>query len=93
MGEFYWLDSRIPTQEEMILLLAGKGQMKSTHCEDHPEFAKLRNELEESGYIKTSRNSRNGDYVIKSFKLNDRIFKVNDRFLCGSAIKSDFKRK
>lgn len=89
----YTRGGREPTPAELLLLLEGKGVYSMTGTADHPEFAKLRDKLEAGKFIRTCRNSWNGDYVIKSFKLNDRIFKANDRFLCGSAIKSDFKRK
>jgi hypothetical protein len=59
----------------------------STSSEDHPEFAKLRNQLEAEGYIETQRNCWNGDRSIKPFMLNGVVFNRGDRFLCAAAIK------
>lgn len=54
---------------------------------DHPSFTRLRNRLEADGYIKTSRNSRNGDTVLKEFFLNDIRFTEGDRFLSACAMR------
>lgn len=59
----------------------------STSSDDHPEFKKLRNQLEESGYIKTERGWWNGDRVLKKFYLNDVEFKKGYKFPSGAAIK------
>ena len=61
----------------------------STSSEDHPEFAKLREQLGTEGYIEIQRNSWNGDRSIKPFMLNGVIFNPGDRFLCAAAIKFD----
>jgi len=63
------------------------GEIKETAVQDHPGFAKLRNELEGGGYIKTVRNCSNGDTVLKLFKLNGKWFYEGDRFLSASAMK------
>ena len=54
--------------------------------EDHPEFSKLRFQLETEGYIRVERSWWNGDYVIKPFVLNDYNFKVGESFSCASAL-------
>ena len=64
---------------------------KTIGSEDHPEFTKLRNELENLGYIATVRNCWNGDRVLKTFRLNGFKFKKNDRFCCASAMGLDFQ--
>jgi hypothetical protein len=61
----------------------------SISSEDHPEFAKLREQLGTEGYIEIQRNSWNGDRAIKPFTLNGVMFDTGDRFLCAAAIKYD----
>lgn len=63
----------------------------SIRTEDHPEFAKLRDNLESLGYIKTDRNSWNGDVVLKTFMLNNVKFKTHNRFPCAAAISYNLK--
>jgi hypothetical protein len=53
--------------------------------EDHPEFAKLRSDLEAQGFIEVERMWWNGDRVLRPFTLNDFSFKKGDQFPCGSA--------
>lgn len=75
------------TNEQLVdILVNGNILWRSYGRKDHPEFAKLRNQLEELGYIRTSRNSSNGDIVLKSFKLNDMIFRKNTTFYCACAL-------
>lgn len=74
------------TAEETFNLLNGKGTWTSTWSEDHPEFAKLRNQLEELGYIKTERGWWNGDRVLKPFKLNEWSFRKGDKFSSAAAM-------
>lgn len=57
--------------------------------EDHPEFAKLRDELEKRGFIETKRNQWNGDSALKTFYLNDKKFTKNKRFCCAAALRYD----
>ena len=82
-----------PTNEDLIKILKGRDKWTSTSCEDHPEFAKLRNQLEELGYIQTQRNWWNGDTVLKPFYLNDTRFKKYEQFPCAAAIKFNLKYK
>jgi hypothetical protein len=80
------------THEQLVdILVNGNIQYRSFGTKDHPEFAKLRNQLEELGYIRTSRISCNGDIVLKSFKLNDMIFRKNTTFYCASALNNMMK--
>lgn len=88
---WYTKDGREPTSDELLKVLAGQGKCSMTGSEDHPEFTKLRNDLERLGYIETNRNCWNGDRVIKSFKLNGYIARKNWRFSCASAMGNHFK--
>lgn len=63
----------------------------SIRSEDHPEFTKLRDDLESLGYIKTSRNCWNGDVVLKPFMLNNVKFKTHSKFPCAAAISYNLK--
>jgi hypothetical protein len=81
------------THEQLVdILVNGNIQYRSFGTKDHPEFTKLRDELESLGYIKTFRSSSNGDRVLKPFKLNGKRFKKNETFYCACAIKSHLKR-
>ena len=82
----YTKNGRVPTDEELVLILQGKGKCSTTSSEDHPEFARLREQLGELGYIHIQRGQWNGDRVLKPFKLNGRKFKEDDRFSCGAAM-------
>lgn len=82
----YTKNGRKPTQKEMLEILKGKGWCSVTGTEDHPEFARLRNELEQLGYITTERSWSNGDRVIKAFKLNGRILSRGEKFSCAAAM-------
>lgn len=80
------------TNEQLVdIVVNGNILYQSFGRKDHPEFAKLRNQLEELGYIRTSRNSSNGDIVLKSFKLNDTIFRKNTTFYCAAALNNMMK--
>lgn len=79
-------DPANPTEEDFIKILKGQGCVMLEN-KDHEEFAKLRNQLEELGYIKTMRTMWNGDVVLKSFKLNNWIFKKGRKFPSASALK------
>jgi hypothetical protein len=58
--------------------------------EDHPEFARLREQLGEQGYIKIERGWVNGDRVTKPFTLNGLKFKVGEQFSCAGAMDTHF---
>lgn len=79
------------TPDELIKIIKGEDRVSSTHSEDHPEFAQLRNQLEAEGYIKCQRSWWNGDVVLKPFTLNDIKFKKNDRFVSAGAMNSALK--
>lgn len=76
------------THEDLIKIIKGCDKVTSTSHEDHPEFAKLRDQLEELGYIKTERGWWNGDRVLKSFKLNEWTFKKGHKFCSAAAMKN-----
>ena len=72
--------------------LNGKGQKTgSMSSQDHPAFAALRDHLEATGRIKTSRNSSNGDITLKPFYLNDYYFDEGERFPCAAALGNSFR--
>ena len=75
-----------PEDEQLIAKLKGH-RFCSTSSDDHPEFKKLRNQLEQDGFIKTERSWWNGDRVLKIFKLNGYEFRIGEQFPCGAAIK------
>ena len=53
---------------------------------DHPEFTKLRDMLQQQGYISTERSWINGDKVLKPFSLNTLKFKIGEQFPCAAAL-------
>lgn len=73
------------TKKDLFDTLKEKNIMKITGTEDHPVFDKLRNELGEKGYISIERGWWNGDRVLKPFKLNNKIFRKDERFPCAGA--------
>ena len=81
-------DRHNPTPEEIFKVLKGYDKSVSISNKDHDEFTKLRDQLEELGYIKTERNWWNGDRVLKPFYLNGWRFKKNHRFPCAAALKN-----
>ena len=68
-------DRKNPTNEDLIKILKGWDKSVSISNKDHDEFTKLRNQLEELGYIETQRSWWNGDRVLKSFKLKNCVNK------------------
>ena len=60
--------------------------MTVTSTEDHPEFTKIRDMLEDQGYIETQRNCWNSDTALKAFTFNDEEFLPGDQFPCGVAL-------
>lgn len=89
----YTKNGRIPTSDELLLLIKGEGECSVTSNDDHPEFAKLRKQLGEEGYIKIEPGWWNGDRVIKEFTLNNKLFEVGEQFSCGSAMQFGITRK
>lgn len=60
--------------------------VKVTRWIDHPEFTKLREQLEVEGYIKIQRSWWNGDRVLRSFKVNGIALRKGGTFYCASAL-------
>ena len=79
-------DRNNPTHDDIIKILKGYDRGLSISNKDHDEFTKLRNQLEELGYIETQRSWWNGDRVLKSFKLNEWTFRKNHKFPCAAAM-------
>ena len=82
-----------PTEEDLVKVLKGKGDCSSYSSDDHPEFKKLRDELEASGFIKTQRGWWNGDSVLKPFSINGAKFRKNEQFSSGAAIRHTIESK
>ena len=81
------IDRDNPSHDDLIEVLKNPYKSYSIGTVDHPEFAKLRDQLEQEGYILTERRWWNGDRVLKSFDLNGVRFEENDQFCCGTAMK------
>ena len=89
-------DPSNPTPDELIAIIRdGPVRGTSYTTTDHPEYTKLRNNLEDLGYIKIERMWWNGDRVLKRFTLNGAPFKKDDQFCCASAMRHylEYKRK
>jgi hypothetical protein len=80
------------TNEDLVKVLKGNGSCSVTSTEDHPEFAQLRDQLEQQGYIWCERNWSNGDRVLKPFSLNSVAFEPGDQFCCAVAMKYHLER-
>ena len=79
------------THDELIKILKGWDKSVSISSKDHDEFTKLRNQLEQEGYIKTQRSWWNGDRVLKTFRLNEWTFKKGHKFPCAAAMSTNIK--
>lgn len=75
-----------PTPDDLIKILKGTHVIHIYGNKDHDEFTRLRNQLEQLGYIKTERSWWNGDCVLKSFKLNGWIIRKGAKFPCAAAL-------
>jgi len=75
------------TNSDIIRILKGYDKSITISNKDHDEFTKLRNHLEELGYIETQRGWWNGDRVIKGFKLNEWTFRKGQKFCCAGAMR------
>jgi hypothetical protein len=80
------------TNEDLVELLKGRGSCSSTHSEDHPEFARLRDRLGELGFISIQRDWWNGDRVLKSFTLNGVPFEPGEQFCSAAPMKFHLER-
>ena len=83
----YIKDRKNPTNEDLIKILKGWDKSVSISNKDHDEFTKLRNQLEELGYIETQRSWWNGDRILKSFKLNGWTMRKGHKFPCAAALR------
>jgi hypothetical protein len=79
------------TAEELISVIKNPAPAVSIGNKDHPEFACLREQLEQDGYIQVQRGWWNGDCVLKPFKLNNVEFKKGEQFPCAAAMKGHLK--
>jgi hypothetical protein len=84
-------DRNNPTHDDLIKILKGYDKMHSVSNKDHDEFTKLRDQLEELGYIETERRWWNGDRVLKSFKINEWTFRKGHKFPCASALNNSIQ--
>ena len=85
------MTANIYTAEELISVIKNPAPAVSIGTMDHPEFACLREQLEQDGYIQVQRGWWNGDRVLKSFQLNDVKFKKGDQFPCAAAMSGHLK--
>ena len=83
----YIKDRANATHEDLIKILKGHDKCYIISNKDHDEFTKLRDQLEELGYITTVRNSWNGDRILKSFKLNGWTMRKGHKFPCAAALR------
>ena len=79
------------TNEDLIKILKGYDKSVSISSKDHDEFTKLRDQLEELGYISTWRSCWNGDRILKSFKLNEWTMRKGRKFPCAAALKNSIE--
>jgi len=77
--------------DEIIKILKGEDRCSSTGSTDHPEFAKLREQLGTDGYIEIQRGIWNGDRVLKPFVFNGVGFEVGEKFCCACAMAGHLK--
>ena len=63
----------------------------STSAIDHPEFTRLREQLESEGYVCVERAGWNGDRVLLPFSLNGHEFQPGDQFSCAPALGAEFR--
>lgn len=74
------------TPEQLVDIVKGDNYITTDRHVDHPEFTKLRDELEELGYIKSERKWWNGDMALKPFTLNGFKFNKDENFPCAAAM-------
>lgn len=85
-------DKQTLTNEELMEVIKDPVVGSIQGSEDHPEFAQLRDQLEQQGYIRCERNWSNGDRVLKTFSLNSVTFEPGEQFCCAAAMKFHLKR-
>jgi hypothetical protein len=81
------VDTDSITPERLIEVIKNAGRYYSIGSKDHPEFVKLRDQLEKQGYIITERGWWNGDRVLKKFTLNGVKFRKHAQFPCAAAMR------
>ena len=79
------------TKNQVVKILQGQDRCSIMGSRDHPEFAALRDHLEQSGYIKTERQWWNGDRVLRPFRLNDCLFRRDEQFPSAAAMSGHLK--
>ena len=84
-------DRKNPTEEDLIKILKGYDKSVTISNKDHDEFTRLRNQLEQEGYIKIERGWWNGDRVLKPFMLNEWRFHKGHKFPCAAAMRSSIE--
>ena len=93
MGNLQQGQAGRPNTRSTVINSQGKDRCAAISNDDHPEFAKLREQLGQDGYIKIERSWWNGDRVTKPFTLNGTKFKAGEPFPCGAAMRSHMKFK
>ena len=88
---FQHIDPDDLTPAQVFKIIKGEDRCSSLSSEDHPEFAKLREQLATDGYIEIERRWWNGDHVTKTFTFNDKKFKKGDRFPSACAMSGHLK--
>lgn len=79
------------TKDQVVKILQGQDRCSSMSSRDHPEFAALRDRLEELGYIQTQRQWWNGDRVLRPFRLNGCLFRRDEQFPSAAAMSGHLK--
>jgi hypothetical protein len=79
------------TEDELVKVLKNEDKCTSISSEDHPEFAKVREQLGKDGYIEIQRSWWNGDRVTKAFTFNGAKFKKGEQFPSGAAMAGHLK--
>ena len=79
------------TGEQVLTILRGRDRCSIMGSRDHPEFAALRDQLEQLGYIKTERQWWNGDRVLRPFRLNGCLFRRDEQFPSAAAMSGHLK--
>lgn len=79
------------TPDQLLKIIRGEDRCSMSGYVEHVEFTKLRDKLEELGYIKCERFWKNGDQILKSFELNEWKFYEGQMFPCAIALKTSIE--
>ena len=79
------------SEEELLRVLRDEDKVTITEIIDHPEFTRLREQLETEGYIEVEHKWHNGDRVLKPFRLNGFDFDEGCKFPCATALGNAIK--